>query len=161
MRLARYVAIVALGLTACSSAPQTASPPTGFPDLSRFTAETSPDFTASGRGFNTSQQISCVLDFGPHNVTVCSGKIRGVPDSVQGSGCVAVRKPDSATTEASYAFERSGAECVTSRRPTIEPGRKLTADNGTCAVGDDGLIACIDADNRHGFVLQSSGSWTF
>ena len=161
MRLAQCVAIVALGLTACTSAPETYSPPPGFPDLSSFTEETSPDFTASGFAFDTSQQISCVLDFGPHNITVCSGNIRGVPDSVQGSGCVAVRKPDPATTEASYVFDRSGPKCVTSRRPTIEPGKKLTADNGTCAAGDDGLVACIDADNRHGFVLQPSGSWTF
>jgi hypothetical protein len=94
-------------------------------------------------------------------MTVCNGNIRGVPDSVPGTGCVSVRKPDPATGDAPYVFERSGHECTLSRRPLMDVGRKLSGKNGTCAVGDDGLVACIDADNKHGFVLQPSGSWTF
>jgi hypothetical protein len=43
----------------------------------------------------------------------------------------------------------------------LAAGKKFVGKNGTCAVGDGGLVACIDADNKHGFVLQPSGSWVF
>lgn len=43
----------------------------------------------------------------------------------------------------------------------ISTGKKLVGDNSTCVVGKKNLVACIDADHKHGFVLQPSGSWTF
>jgi hypothetical protein len=43
----------------------------------------------------------------------------------------------------------------------IQTRQKISGTNGTCAVGENELVACIDADNKHGFVLQPSGSWTF
>jgi hypothetical protein len=161
MRAAQWLTVLVLGLAACSSSPKTAALPANFPDLSAFTDETSANFTQSGTGFTAPNEISCVLDFGPHDVTVCNGVIPGVPDSVPGSGCVLVHKADPATSDAPYVFQHSDTECASSRRPHLSVGRKLTTKNGTCAVGDDGLVACIDADNKHGFVLKPSGSWTF
>ena len=161
IRPARWLVAAALGLTACSAAPKTPALPANFPDLSAFTEETSANFTQSGTGFTAPNEVSCVLDFGPHEITVCNGNIPGVPSSVPGSGCVLVHKADPATSNAPYVFQRSGTECASSRRPHITTGRKLTTKNSTCAIGDAGLIACIDADNKHGFVLQPSGSWAF
>jgi hypothetical protein len=161
MRAAKWLTILMLGLSACSSTPKTAAPPANFPDLSTFTEETSADFTQSGPGFTAPNEVSCVLDFGPHEVTVCNGSIPNVPASVSGNGCVLVHKADPAISDAPYVFQRSGADCASSRRPHIATGRKLTTKNSTCAIGDGGLIACIDADNKHGFVLQPSGSWAF
>jgi len=161
MRVAQLLAVMTLGLTACSTVPETPARPANFPDLSSFTEETSANFTQSGPGFTAPNEVSCVLDFGPHEITVCNGDIPGVPSSVPGSGCVLVHKADPATTNAPYVFQHSGAACASSRRPHISAGRKLTTKNSTCAIGDGGLIACIDADNKHGFVLQPSGSWAF
>jgi hypothetical protein len=161
MRAAQLLIVLMLGLVACSTAPKALAPPANFPDLSAFTEETSANFTQSGTGFTAPNEVSCVLDFGPHEITVCNGSVPGVPDSVPGSGCVLVHKADPATSNAPYVFQRSGADCASSRRPHITAGRKLTTKNSTCAIGDGGLIACIDADNKHGFVLQSSGSWAF
>ncbi|MCU1695271.1 MAG: hypothetical protein JWR34_1334 [Mycobacterium sp.] len=161
MRVTQLLTVLMLGVTACSAAPKTAAPAANFPDLSSFTEETSANFTQSGTGFTAPNEVSCVLDFGPHEITVCNGSIAGVPSSVQGSGCVLVHKADPATSNAPYVFQHSGAECASSRRPHITTGRKLTTKNSTCAIGDAGLIACIDTDNKHGFVLQPSGSWAF
>jgi hypothetical protein len=161
MLIARCAAVLLLGLAACSSTPKTTNPPDGFPDLGAFTAADPEDFTVSGKSFVSPDQIDCVLDFGPDSVTVCNGMIRGLPASVPGTGCVLVRKPDPSRAGSPYAFEHSGRVCTSSRAMPMEAGKKLVGKNGTCAVGDDGLVACIDADNRHGFVLKPSGSWTF
>jgi hypothetical protein len=157
MRRARWLVVVVLGLAACSSAPKTAAPPANFPDLSAFTAVDPNDPKLTSTSFVSPDQISCVLDFGPQRSIVCSGNLEGLPDSVTGSGCPAVRKAN----DASYAFERSGPECVSDRAMPLAAGRKFVGKNGTCAVGDGGLVACIDSDNKHGFVLKPSGSWVF
>jgi hypothetical protein len=89
------------------------------------------------------------------------GDITGIPGSVTGGGCPEVRKPEDGPSDTPYVLSRSSGRCVTARYAPMAPGHKLSGENGTCAVGDNGLVACIDADNRHGFVLQPSGSWTF
>lgn len=160
MLIARCATVLILGLAACSSTPKTANPPEGFPDLNAFTAVDPNDPKLTSTSFVSPTQISCVLDFGPQRSIVCSGNLEGLPDSIMGTGCPAVRKAES-TSDAPYAFERSGPECVSDRAMPLAAGKKLVAKNGTCAVGDDGLVACIDSDNKHGFVLKSSGSWTF
>jgi hypothetical protein len=157
MRQARWLTVLTLGLAACSSAPGSAEPPPNFPDLSAFTAVDPHDPKLTYTSFVTPDQISCVLDHGTEKSIVCSGDIEGLPASVTGSGCPAVRKAG----DAPYAFERSATECVSDRAMPLAAGRKFVAKNGTCAVGDGGLVACIDADKKHGFVLQPSGSWVF
>jgi hypothetical protein len=160
MRQARWLTVLALGLAACSSAPGPAAPPPNFPDLSAFTAIDPHDPKLTSTSFVTPTQISCVLDFGPQKAIVCSGNLRGLPESVTGTGCPAVRKAAD-STDTPYTFERSGPECVSDRAMPLAAGKKFVGKNGTCAVGDGGLVACIDADNKHGFVLQPSGSWVF
>lgn len=158
----RLTAVLALSLCACTSpAPSTPQPPQGFPDLDAFSAVDPDDFRVGGRSFVDPGLVDCVLDFGPHRVTVCSGDIPGFPASVSGDGCAAVRKADQSVADAPYVFQRSQRQCGSARSMPMSPGHKLVGENGTCAVGDDGLVACIDADNKHGFVLQPSGSWTF
>lgn len=161
MRAAQWLTVLAIGLAACSPAPKTAAPPANFPDLNTFTAVDPEDYHVSGTSFLSPDRIDCVLDFGPHGVTVCSGAIPGMPASTQGSGCAWVHKADPATIDAPYVLEHSDDACATSLARPIQSGKKLVGKNGTCAVGDGGLVACIDADNKHGFVLQPSGSWTF
>jgi hypothetical protein len=158
---ARWWVIVVLVLAACSSPPKSTESPPGFPDLNTFAAVDPEDYHVSGTSFVSPDQIDCVLDFGPHAATACNGVIPGVPTSVPGSGCISVRKADPADADAPYVFQRSGRECASSRAIPIGAGKKLSGKNGTCAVGGDGLVACIDADNKHGFVLQRSGSWVF
>jgi hypothetical protein len=162
----RFVAALTLSLCACSStatapAPDRPQPPQGFPDLTAFTAVDPAEYTVGGHSFVSPQQVDCVLDFGPDRVTVCSGDIPGFPASIAGDGCAAVRKPEQSASDAAYIFERSDRKCGSARSVPMPPGHKLVGENGTCAVGDNGLVACIDADNKHGFVLQPSGSWAF
>jgi hypothetical protein len=136
-------------------------PPPGFPDMNSFTSADPSDYTLGGAAFMTPQQVSCVLDAEPSSMIVCSGNIRGLPSSLTGTGCPRVSKPDGAASDTAYALVRTDHPCASSRFVPIGAGQKLTAGNGTCAVGDNGLVACIDNDNKHGFVLQPSGSWTF
>jgi hypothetical protein len=161
MRPSRWLIALVLGLAACSSVPTAAGPPPNFPDLNAFHAVDPADYQLTGTSFLSPNQIDCVLDFGPHHVTVCSGDIPAVPESVTASGCSVVRKADPATGDAPYVFERSGQACATSHAKPMTAGSKLSGKNGTCAVGDGDLVACIDADMKHGFVLQPSGSWAF
>jgi hypothetical protein len=151
-RLALRLIAVVLGLTACSSPPKVADPPANFPDLSAFTAVDSKD-----RSFRTSEGVYCDLDFGPRKVIVCRGRIRGP----LGRGCPYVEKPgDSPDTP--YQFFMSGpGGCANDRMMYLAAGQKMVGKNGTCAVGDGELIACIDADHKHGFVLQPSDGWSF
>lgn len=123
MRAAKWLTVLVLGLSACSSPPKTAAPPANFPDLSAF----------------------------------CRGRIRGP----LGKGCPYVEEPgDSPDTP--YQFFMSGpGGCANDRMMSLAAGQKMVGKNGTCAVGDGELIACIDADHKHGFVLQPSDGWSF
>jgi hypothetical protein len=149
-------------LASCSSASSTADPPSGFPDLNAFEAVDTADYDIGGTTFlSPNQQVDCLLDWGPQKSVICHG-FPGVPDSVTGTGCAAVRKPDESRSDQPYAITRTGNGCVTARSvKPMDAGRKLVGQNATCVVGKDQLVACIDADHRHGFVLQPSGSWAF
>lgn len=162
MRLRRYMACLFLGVTACSaSPPELPSPPKGFPDLNAFSPVDRKDFKVGGTAFVSPEQISCLLDYGPHKSVVCGGNIEGISDTVAGNGCPEVRKPEDGPRNAPYVILQPEGECVTARSMPIATGKKLVGDNSTCVVGKNNLVACIDADHKHGFVLQPSGSWTF
>jgi hypothetical protein len=161
MRLVSLLAMLVATLIACSSqTPQKPQPPTGFPDLSKFTAVDPAHYTIAGGAFVSPDQVSCALDEGDGSI-VCSGNIRGLPNSITGAGCPVVRKPNGSPADTKYVIDREEPDCTSSRWTPIAVGQKLTEEIGTCAVGEGGLIACIDSDNKHGFVLQPSGSWTF
>ncbi|KAA0096854.1 hypothetical protein CIW49_19610 [Mycolicibacterium sp. P1-18] len=154
---------MAFVLAACSPSPTSASPPPNFPNVDAFTAVDAGDYDDLGdtNFLSPNEQVDCALDWGPHESVICNG-IPGVPASVAGAGCPTVRKADESGGDAPYAITRTDGGCVTAR--SVKPmnaGRKLVGKNATCVVGEDELVACIDADKRHGFVLQPSGSWTF
>ncbi|MET0474978.1 MAG: hypothetical protein ABW001_10100 [Mycobacterium sp.] len=156
-----WIAVLMFALVACSPTSKTAAPPPNFPNLDDFTAVNPNDPSSTLPSFHTPDQISCVVDFGSQQSIVCSGDLSGLPDGVAGTGCPVVRKAEGAADDTPYTFERADHECATSRAMPVPAGQKVVGKNGTCGVGDDGLVACIDADNKHGFVLKSSGSWVF
>lgn len=119
------------------------------------------EYRIVGGSFVSPANIWCVLAHGPNASMLCGGDITGLPASITGDGCPEVRKPEDGPSDAAYVLSRPPGECVTARYVPMPPGHKLVGNHGTCAVGDNGLVACIDADNKHGFVLQPSGSWTF
>lgn len=163
MRGSRWVAAMVFALTACSQHSEPPSPPPNFPDLGAFAAVDPGDYDDLGatKFLSPNEEVNCLLDRGAHESVICQG-FPGVPNSVTGTGCPTVRKADESGGDVPYAITRSGSGCVTARsvRP-MNAGRKLVGKNATCVVGKDQLVACIDADNRHGFVLQPSGSWVF
>jgi hypothetical protein len=163
MRTTTCLLTLAVAISACTSpAPVKDQPPQGFPDLSAFTAVDPSKYDLGGRSFVSPKQVSCVLDHGPQKSIVCSGNnIKGMPENVKGSGCPIVHRLDETTSDTPYSFERVEPDCASSRFVSISAGQKLSGENGTCAVGENDLVACIDADMKHGFVLQPSGSWTF
>ena len=162
MRTTTILSIVALALCACASpAPIKPKPPQRFPDLNAFTAVDPSKYRVGGRAFVSPEQISCLLDRGPNKSIVCGGNIDGIPASLTGNGCPDVRKPDDGPSDRPYAITRPDGECVTAKYVPIQAGRKLSGGNGTCVVGENNLVACIDKDMKHGFVLQPSGSWVF
>lgn len=156
----RWLAVPVLALAACSPAPKSAQPPDGFPDLNSFTAVNPDDPRSTLPSFHTPDQIGCVVDFGSQQSIVCSGSSIGLPQGVTGTGCPVIRRADGAADDAPYTFERAKRECETSRAMPVPAGQKVVGKNGTCAVGDD-MVACIDADDKHGFVLKPSDSWAF
>ncbi|MUL85735.1 MULTISPECIES: hypothetical protein [unclassified Mycolicibacterium] len=107
--------------------------------------------------FVSPDQINCTIDFKGIDSIICGGNVRGIPASVKGTGCPDVRR-DGAEP---YRITRGEDDCVPARYAPMEVGQKLIGERGTCAVGEGGLVACIEADHKHGFVLQPSGSWTF
>jgi len=129
--------------------------------MAKFTAVDPSHFNLGGTAFVTPQQVTCVLDYGPQKSIVCSGDIQGLPNSVSGTGCPVARKVDESSSNSPYVLRREEPDCASSRVMPIEVGRKLVGTNGACAVGENDLVACIDADHQHGFVLQPSGSWAF
>lgn len=161
MKRTRNLAVLVTVLAACSSPPELPAPPNGFPDLNKFSVVDRMDFNLGGTAFVSPEQVHCLLDHGPHKSVVCGGSIDGVPTSVTGDGCPRVYKPEDGPSNAPYMFARSDGACTAARWKPITTGKKLVGDNSTCVVGKNNLVACIDADHKHGFVLQPSGSWTF
>jgi len=164
VRFATMFAILTLTLSACAQSSQPGrEPPNGFPNLNEFQAVDPADYPATMANFYSPGGVHCLLDWGQEQSVICGGNVPGVPDTVPGTGCPYVRKLDqSSSHDEPYVIMRDQGQCVTARSvKTMQAGRKLTKANATCAVGKDDLVACIDADNKHGFVLKPSGSWTF
>jgi hypothetical protein len=155
------LAVITAALTACGPSHQLAEPPPGFPSVGAFEAVDRSDYSKLGRVafLSPKQTVDCTLDWGPQRSVICSG-FQGVPTSVPGTGCSEVRRGEG--VDAPYVIARIGGPCVTAKSVLpMNAGRKLVAENSTCVVGKEELIACIDADHEHGFVLAPSGSWAF
>jgi hypothetical protein len=158
------VLVLTPALSGCTQPSQPFNaPPNGFPDLNEFQSADPADYDVGAANFYSPGMVHCLLDWGQEQTVICGGDIPGVPATVPGTGCPHVRKVDrSSSHDEPYVIMREQGECVSARSvKTMQVGRKLTKANATCAVGDNQLVACIDADRKHGFVLQPSGSWTF
>lgn len=157
--------IVAAAALGAMSSPVAAAAPPGFPDLNAFSPVDPKAYTISKPnstfiGFVTTRGVSCSWGYSSdpnaHGPVECSGNILGIPDSAPdggSGGCAAVSSDGTIT--------KHGGPCppFSSSLSTLNGGQKLVALNVSCVVAADGLTACVDGD--HGFVLQSSGSWTF
>jgi len=156
-------------ISACTAR---AEPPK-FPDLDAFQAVDPAPYTAAARAgggvyFDTPDGLQCTIPNpyhpGDHVSASCGGRLPGLPDnSPRGTyGCSEVASPTSLPTDLGpYTFQAgTGCPIVTSPLP-LTIGQKITKGDITCVVGADRLTACVDPVLNRGFVLQSSGSWTF
>lgn len=169
------VALLALGCPAAPADPD-------FPDLGRFMAvDTGPFETASTDGkwvkidFSTPDGMTCHFDGAASmkdettsQELNCSGQLpdvtyRTTPQMncqrtdvrARGGLVYYIDEPEA------Y-YEPEGVDCLRQVR-VLSPGQKLSSGNITCVVGEGALTACLDAraGQRHGFVLQPSGSRAF
>jgi hypothetical protein len=64
-----------------------------------------------------------------------------------------------------FRLERELTTCPIHRYSTgavLNAGQKISYQNVTCAVGGDGLLACLDTNlGPHGFVLKPPSSFAF
>lgn len=165
-------AMLVLGSCHTSHVVATAAPPK-FPDLNAFQpVDTAPYTMYFGRGgggvfFATPDGLQCgwgSLANGPsdHISVECDGPLPGLPETAarRQGGCERVGVASSLHSDLSpYGFFQGTCPVITA--PVLDIGQKITAANTTCLVGADRLTACIDPVLNRGFVLQSSGSWTF
>lgn len=168
----RRKTVVVVGVALAMAAAMTPAPaharPPGFPDLGSFTpiVDTT-GFTFSWRGgselsFTTPDgSIGCLFNA----VASCNGAISALPptaSSGRAGGCPYVSHPDvDVHAAAPYRFTTTGGTCPPFLGRPLPTGHKISTSAMTCAVGQDSLVACVDADDQHGFVLSHTGSWTF
>lgn len=166
-------ALTVLGLGCSRGTPgvATATPPK-FPDLNAFQPVDPALYTSAARAggatyFATPDGLQCIVPApskpGDHVSASCDGPLPGLPDNapIGSDGCSVVATPTSLPTDLSpYSFQK-GTGCPIITSPLLNVGQKITSGDITCVVGADRLTACIDAILKRGFVLQSSGSWTF
>jgi len=77
-------------------------------------------------------------------------------------GSVDFKGPGYELSRMSYSGCDGNPASAPSGSKALNAGQKLSYLNVTCAVGNDNLVACLDATSGdHGFVLQRSGSWAF
>ena len=168
-------------------APQAgAQPPPGFPSLDGFTAVPADGYlTTSGAGvaprlsFTDPHNVVCDFYGGPAPAPQpsqdikCKGDIPGLDDvpfpgggrSRPGDcvvGSVDFKGPGYQLSRMSYFGCDGNPATAPSGAKSLSAGQKVSYLNVTCAVGNDNLVACLDATSGdHGFVLQRSGSWAF
>jgi hypothetical protein len=167
-------AAVCIGIAACGTA---AADPT-FPDLNSFSAVDPGPYQAHGRGttsllFDTPDGLSCsfgsardMADPDADQHLSCTGKFpaRPSPAPPRNDQCALERIDDA--NGLIYHFSSSYTWGPCDAWPNVRPlgaAQKLSSGSITCAVGAGDLTACLDtrAGQRHGFVLQPSGSVGF
>ncbi len=168
-------------------APQAgAEPPPGFPSLDSFTAVPADGYAATSRqgsgsriSFSASPTLVCDFYGGtapppqPSQDIKCNGDMPGMDDvPFPGGGhpkpgdCVVgavnFKGPGYELSRMSYGGCEGSPPPLPSGGKSLGAGQKVSYLNVTCAVGADGLVACLDTTSGdHGFVLQRSGSWAF
>lgn len=185
MRLSRFLigcGALAVTVSSLGTAPEARA---DFPNLDGFTAVPPENYfvtteRASVRSihFSTPDGIGCMFR-ASENITptsrqrlTCDGNVPGIPADAQAApnvpgiggpiGCpigTVAQKGDGP-----FEISRGSWSCGTKPdAPELGVGQKITYGNVTCAVGDGNVTACEVAmgDQKHGFVLQPSGSTAF
>ncbi|MUL68267.1 hypothetical protein BOO86_27610 [Mycobacterium sp. CBMA 234] len=186
LALLALLALVAPIVSACQSSPdqpalEPPQPSRVVPDFSKYPAVDWQQFDAEGspgkgylvRFITPDGFTRCNILNGL--VASCVGSIVGMPKSApdyakdrdtfagnDSGSCAGVLFDDADSQKPRYSFRRNGGGCPPfADTKTLDVGQKLVKYQIMCAVGEDRLTACINTTTNHGFVLQSSGSWTF
>ena len=169
----------ALFAAACTSHPSSPAPTTShaaltsFPNLDRYVLVTGHDYdvqerTGTAEDFSTADGIRCSIN--GYTAMSCSTPfpLPGTNSGSTDTSCTWVG-PDSVPLQDRdphpYRFRQSSTSCTSGPlEKQLPDGSKINYDAQgvtyfTCAA-DSNLVACID-DQKHGFVLQPSHSWTF
>jgi hypothetical protein len=95
---------------------------------------------------------------------LCDGEIPGVASGPTPTESCAIGKAGDTGTSG-FRLERGLTTAPSARSLSgtlLKVGQKVSYQNATCAVGGDGLVACLDTSlGQHGFVLKPSGNVTF
>jgi hypothetical protein len=167
------VALGTMGAVGCG--PRAAALPAGFPDFGSFAAAPVDNYIGTGpKGpkrfvtFSTPYNISCnfiatidPVPAGSSQGTICEGEIPGVASGPP--ACAEGKVGDAGAT--GFRFEREPSSCpigTFNDGTLLNAGQKVSYQNVTCAVGGDGLVACLDTSlGQHGFVVKPSGNAAF
>jgi len=171
------IAAAALGVVGCG--PHAGALPAGFPNLDGFGAVPVDNYITTGpKGpkrfvtFSTPYNIQCnftattePVAAGDSQGIICSGEIPGVASGATPTQSCAIGKVGDTGTSAGFRIERELTNCpigTFNSGALLNVGQKVSYQNATCAVGGDGLVACLDTSlGQHGFVLKPSGNVTF
>jgi hypothetical protein len=180
VRTTRYLGagIFAAALTLMGCGPHAAALPPGFPNLDSFAPVPADNYIRTGpKGpgrfveFSTPYNIECIFtattDPVPAGTTQgvnCDGDIPGVASGGTATEACAVGKVGEVGA-AGFRTERELTSCPLgsfNSGALLGAGQKVSYQNVTCAVGGDGLVACVDNSvGQHGFALKPSGNVTF
>ena len=178
---------LAAASTVAAPPPQAgAQPPPGFPNLDSFSSVPADGYATTSRqggapriSFSATPTLVCDFYGGaapapqPSQDIKCSGDMPGMDDvPFPGGGrpkpgdCVVgavnFKGPGYELSRMSYGGCDGSPPALPSGGKSLGGGQKLSYLNVTCAVGADGLVACLDTTSGdHGFVLQRFGSWAF
>jgi hypothetical protein len=174
--LAAAITAAAVAVAGCGS--RAAALPPGFPKLDRFAPVPVDNYISTGpKGpkrfvtFSTPYNIQCVfaattdpVPAGDSQGISCQGDIPGVASGATPTRSCAIGKvADWGTSGFRLDNELTNCPIGTFNSGTLlNAGQKLSYQNVTCAVGGDGLVACMDTSlGQHGFALKPSGNVTF
>jgi hypothetical protein len=170
--------IVAVGAAVAGSAPRAAALPPGFPNLDSFTAVPVDPYIGTGPkgpkrfvSFSTPYNIECNMiatiepvPAGSSQGINCEGDIPGEASGGTPTESCAVGSVGEWAT-AGFRLDRELTTCpigTFSKGALLNIGQKVSYQNVTCAVGGDGLVACLDSSlGQHGFVLNPPRSFAF
>ncbi|GAB1815559.1 hypothetical protein [Mycobacterium sp. MUNTM1] len=180
VRTTRYLGtgIFAAALTLLACGPHADALPPGFPNVDSFVAAPADNYIGTGPkgpgrfvAFSTPYNIQCGFTAtvnpqpaGSSQGIHCEGQIPGVasgptPTQSYAAGTVG----DWGAAGFRIDKELSGCPIGSYNHGTLlGAGQKVSYQNVTCAVGGDGLVACLDTSlGQHGFALKPSGNVTF
>lgn len=168
--------VAAGAVVAC--APHAAALPPAFPNLDSFTSAPVDNYIVTGPkgpkrfvSFSTPYNVDCnftaTVDPVPAGTSQginCEGDIPGEASGPTPTESCAVGSVGQ-TQAGPFRLDRELTNCPNgpyNRGVLLGAGQKVSYQSATCAVGGDGLIACLDTSlGQHGFVLMPPRSFAF